>query len=236
MYSASFDKTDFPTFHSAKNRYVIAQVVNDVSNNFTSANEAFWNSMFGKGYAYPKDEYGKNLTTGMFIQQLPRDILSMRNDPYRALSYYDRSYGGYGKTDTSIYFVDFVWGNFLREFGGPDMSAHLQPFIGIQVKNAPVTKSSVTPSGAKTNSYTMKEEFKVQKSLIGAAVAISKSSAAKGLPGYMQGTVDPPYCLASYQVVSSSTTSGGSSTGDASEKKKKIILLSDNLEDEEYDE
>jgi len=215
LYKSSFDADDFPTFTDVGKRFVIAQVVDDLTTNFTSASTVFWNYMFSNGFAYPRDESGKNLTITQFMTSLPPNIMTMRNDPYRALSYYDRSYGGYGKPSTNaIYFVDFVWGNFLRTYGGNDMSSKLTPFQSVLVKDAAVKNGG---------SYDMKSEFKVQTSLIGSAVALSKSTMAQSLPGYGEGVVDVPYCLESYEISSSQSSS----------TKKKVILLSDNESSDE---
>ncbi|KAL9648411.1 hypothetical protein ABK040_014033 [Willaertia magna] len=180
LYLSKFSKSNFPNYYDVNARYVIAEVVNNYSNDGLDT-LSFWRKMVEKGFAYTKDERGLNLTLPNFITTLPSTITKLKNDPYRSLSGFDRYYGGYAK-DASVFFVDFIWANFLREQGSGTFSPVLNGFYSTLVQNADV-------NGA------VKVEFEKQRSVTQYAVKLSESSIAKGLPGYGQGEADIPDCF-----------------------------------------
>jgi hypothetical protein len=164
----AYHDAQFTNFDYEKNpmlRPLVVQVVQNV-NGTGMDQKTFWNWMEKNHYAYPLDQNGKplNLTTG-----LPGNITGLVNDPFRSLSYVVRSYGAYGKNAQSVFFLEFVWADFLRQSG--DFSK---------------LEQSATLSW-KVEEAQLEKAFKH-------AMKLCTSSAAKDLPGYGEGQVDIPKC------------------------------------------
>jgi hypothetical protein len=71
--------------------------------------QRFWTTMHANKWVHPIDEKGKRLK----IEDIPRHIDHLRDDPYRSLAGYVRNAGGYEKTPTA--FAEFLWADFFRE-------------------------------------------------------------------------------------------------------------------------
>lgn len=69
--------------------------------------DAFWNQMGSKNWVYP-DYLGQRYP----VTALPKDVLGLKDDPYRSLAGAVRDAGGYSKT--TVPFAEFQWANFLR--------------------------------------------------------------------------------------------------------------------------
>lgn len=70
--------------------------------------EEFWEFMEIKRWVHPFDENGHRLE----FKQLPKTIMAMVDDPYRALAGAARQNGAFAKEPTP--FAEFAWANFLR--------------------------------------------------------------------------------------------------------------------------
>lgn len=68
----------------------------------------FWKTMQERHWAHPIDAQGKRQS----IDEIPRHIDKLIDDPYRSLAGYVRERGGYEKTPTA--FAEFVWADFFR--------------------------------------------------------------------------------------------------------------------------
>jgi hypothetical protein len=69
----------------------------------------FWRLMVENNWIYLKDEIGNSIPP----KKLPKDFLSLKNDPYRSLAWMCREYGGFDKV--YVPFSEFLWANFFRE-------------------------------------------------------------------------------------------------------------------------
>ena len=68
----------------------------------------FWTYMDFRGWTHPYDEKGKRRD----YSDLPADVRSLKDDPYRALAGELRATGGFAKDSTP--FAEFLWADFLR--------------------------------------------------------------------------------------------------------------------------
>lgn len=69
----------------------------------------FWQQMKDNNFVYLKEQDGSTINP----KDLPTNILGLKDDPFRSFAYYFRDFGGYDKV--SIPFLEFMWGDFLRE-------------------------------------------------------------------------------------------------------------------------
>ncbi|PLQ00580.1 ParB-like protein [Cupriavidus pauculus] len=70
---------------------------------------AFWKRMTDEHMVHPYDERGRRRP----ISELPSDVHSMRDDPYRSLEAFVQLAGGYRKVKTA--YSDFRWADFFRK-------------------------------------------------------------------------------------------------------------------------
>ena len=68
----------------------------------------FWHMMSNRGWTHPFDSKGRRRD----YSDLPKTVLQMSDDPYRALAGDLRNNGGFAKDSTP--FSEFVWADFLR--------------------------------------------------------------------------------------------------------------------------
>lgn len=79
----------------------------------------FWKQMVAAHMVHPYDEHGKRRP----LKDLPPDVHSMRDDPYRSLEAFVQLAGGYRKVKTA--YPDFRWADFFRKhIDGPLDSHH----------------------------------------------------------------------------------------------------------------
>ncbi|AZG16520.1 MULTISPECIES: ParB-like protein [Cupriavidus] len=69
----------------------------------------FWKQMDAENMVHPYDEHGRRRP----IRELPEDVHSMRDDPYRSLEAFVQLAGGYRKVSTA--YSDFRWADFFRK-------------------------------------------------------------------------------------------------------------------------
>lgn len=70
--------------------------------------EAFWQAMRERRWAHPIDAQGRLRS----LQDIPRHLHGLVDDPYRSLAGYVRERGGYDKTSAA--FAEFAWADFFR--------------------------------------------------------------------------------------------------------------------------
>ena len=68
----------------------------------------FWKAMEAQKWVYPVDGKGKTRT----LQDIPKKLEDMQDNPYRSLSGFVREDGGFTKTQTP--YVEFIWAEFFR--------------------------------------------------------------------------------------------------------------------------
>lgn len=71
--------------------------------------DEFWEKMIKNKWIYPYNENGKEVS----IDQIPKHLAQLKDDPYRSLAWLVRIHQGYHKTD--IPFADFEWANYFRD-------------------------------------------------------------------------------------------------------------------------
>jgi hypothetical protein len=71
--------------------------------------DIFWEKMKASHYTYLKDGEGLEITPA----DLPVEVTSLRDDPYRSLAYYAREGGAFENINTP--FVEFAWADFYRK-------------------------------------------------------------------------------------------------------------------------
>jgi hypothetical protein len=91
--------------HEVGVRSVFVSVVADLHKLDTVT---FWHMMSNRGWAHPFDNKGRRRE----YSDLPKTVLGMVDDPYRALAGELRNHGGFAKDSTP--FSEFVWADFLR--------------------------------------------------------------------------------------------------------------------------
>ena len=69
---------------------------------------SFWRMMDSHGWTHPFDNKGRRRDH----TDLPKTVMEMEDDPYRALAGELRNHGGFAKD--SLPFSEFVWADFLR--------------------------------------------------------------------------------------------------------------------------
>jgi hypothetical protein len=70
--------------------------------------EAFWVVLDHRGWCHPYDEEGRRRS----VDEIPRSVADLRDDPFRSLAGELRRAGGFAK-DTTV-FSEFLWADFLR--------------------------------------------------------------------------------------------------------------------------
>ncbi|MFW2852103.1 ParB-like protein [Sphingomonas sp. TX0543] len=91
--------------HEAGQESVLVRVVADLSH---LAPKSFLTFMDNRNWLHPYDARG----TRQSIDDLPKKITKLADDPYRSLAGELRRAGGYAKSDTP--FSEFLWADFLR--------------------------------------------------------------------------------------------------------------------------
>jgi hypothetical protein len=74
----------------------------------TLAPGPFWLAMESNHWVHPYDEHGILRAVG----DIPKEVVQLRDDPYRSLAGFVRNAGGYRKTETA--YAEFLWANFFR--------------------------------------------------------------------------------------------------------------------------
>lgn len=75
------------------------------------SSEDLWKVMSSSKWIHPFDQFGNGPHD---IRHMPEDIRGMANDPYRSLSWFVRTEGGFEKT--RIPFAEFQWANYFRKY------------------------------------------------------------------------------------------------------------------------
>jgi len=172
-FSRSVLESKFPD--NLKDIYV--EITEDYSNLGSKAE--FWCKMISKNTVWLYDEKGNQPINPMFIPP----IGDLVNDPYRTLAWQARRGGGYGKAD-GVNYQEFMWANFFRE--------HI-PFNSSKNAAEPV---SWTWCQASPYSYYECDQNENQElvRILPFALILARSDAAKYLPGWGTGTIDPIDC------------------------------------------
>ncbi len=79
-----------------------------VANYSRFSKPVFWARMIERGFVYLFDENGEPIA----VEDLPKDIRDLKDDPFRSLAGAVRAAGGFIKSQ--IPFSEFVWANFFR--------------------------------------------------------------------------------------------------------------------------
>lgn len=70
----------------------------------------FWHEMHKNGWAYFKDQFGKPIWN---VEDLPRSVRSLADNPWRSLAWRVRIKGGFDKSPEP--FAEFQWAEFFRK-------------------------------------------------------------------------------------------------------------------------
>ncbi|MGA0600327.1 ParB-like protein [Caulobacter sp. KR2-114] len=92
--------------HDEGQRHVLVSVQADLSG---LSKRAFWAVMDSRGWSHPYDAEGRLRP----VDDLPKSVARLADDPYRSLAGALRRAGGYAKV--AVPFAEFLWADFLRE-------------------------------------------------------------------------------------------------------------------------
>jgi hypothetical protein len=91
--------------HEEGVKHVLTSIVADLSH---LGRQEFWSVMDHRNFVYPFDVDGVRHP----IEDLPKRIVDLKNDPFRALAGAVREAGGFAKIEAP--FSEFLWADFLR--------------------------------------------------------------------------------------------------------------------------
>jgi hypothetical protein len=89
-------------------RQKISKVPVELSAVWDVPEEEFWEKMYAARWLYLVDENGQPAK----LNNLPKELGKLRDNPYRSLAYFVRKAGGFQKTATP--FMEFQWAEFFR--------------------------------------------------------------------------------------------------------------------------
>jgi len=125
------------------------------------------------------DEKGYQPLNPMFLST----IGNLVNDPYRTLAWQARRGGAFAKADVN--YLEFMWANFFRES---------IPFNSAKpLGTPPVSWNWCQTSPFSFYKCDLNENEELAR-ILPIALALAKTDAAKYLPGWGNGTVDPIDC------------------------------------------
>lgn len=209
---------------SADQKIIYLLIQKDLSH----LNEAdFWSEMVKQGYTWLFDENGRAPVSPIHLAQ---DMYGLRNDYYRSLSYFVRTYGGYAKTNSS--YAEFVWANWFRKtmplpwptglnFTSTRMNTETgftSTYDGLAKKSDNHQSNTFFASAAAAEGPAsvrwnvcdvfpyeppcLTNEVTVLLNNLKRAIQIAQSPLAKGLPGWGLGVAEEPNCdLSTLQTV-----------------------------------
>lgn len=178
----------------------------------------FWAQMVKQGYTWLYDENGRSPVSPFHLAE---DMYGLRNDYYRSLSYFVRTYGGYAKSNSS--YAEFIWANWFRKtmplpwptglnftsslaHNAKHASSYDAQVAQMGVNGARHVFASAAsaegPASLKWNvcdvfpyeSPCLTNEVNLLLSTLNQAIKLAQSPMAKGLPGWGQGTAEEPNC------------------------------------------
>ena len=101
--------------HEEGVKHVLTSIVSDLSH---LDRQEFWSVMDHRNFVYPFDVDGVRHP----IENLPKRIVDLKDDPFRALAGAVRDAGGFAKIDAP--FSEFLWADFLRRRVGDKKLRH----------------------------------------------------------------------------------------------------------------
>ncbi len=101
--------------HEEGVKHVLTSIVADLSH---LDRQEFWSVMDHRNFVYPFDVDGVRHP----IENLPKRIVDLKDDPFRALAGAVRDAGGFAKIDAP--FSEFLWADFLRRRVGAKKLRH----------------------------------------------------------------------------------------------------------------
>ncbi len=101
--------------HEEGVKHVLTSIVADLSH---LDRQEFWSVMDHRNFVYPFDVDGVRHP----IENLPKRIVDLKDDPFRALAGAVRDAGGFAKIDAP--FSEFLWADFLRRRVGGKKLRH----------------------------------------------------------------------------------------------------------------
>ncbi|MCP2157753.1 MULTISPECIES: ParB-like protein [Agrobacterium] len=101
--------------HEEGVKHVLTSIVADLSH---LGRQEFWSVMDHRNFVYPFDVDGVRHP----IENLPKRIVDLKDDPFRALAGAVRDAGGFAKIDAP--FSEFLWADFLRRRVGDKKLRH----------------------------------------------------------------------------------------------------------------
>lgn len=101
--------------HEEGVKHVLTSIVADLSH---LDRQEFWSVMDHRNFVYPFDVDGVRHP----IENLPKRIVDLKDDPFRALAGAVRDAGGFAKIDAP--FSEFLWADFLRRRVGDKKLRH----------------------------------------------------------------------------------------------------------------
>lgn len=101
--------------HEEGVKHVLTSIVADLSH---LGRQEFWSVMDHRNFVYPFDVDGVRHP----IENLPKRIVDLKGDPFRALAGAVRDAGGFAKIDAP--FSEFLWADFLRRRVGNKKLRH----------------------------------------------------------------------------------------------------------------
>jgi hypothetical protein len=101
--------------HEEGVKHVLTSIVADLSH---LDRQEFWSVMDHRNFVYPFDVDGVRHP----IEHLPKRIVDLKDDPFRALAGAIRDAGGFAKIDAP--FSEFLWADFLRRRVGGKKLRH----------------------------------------------------------------------------------------------------------------
>jgi hypothetical protein len=123
--------------HDEKADWVFAMTLADLSH---LGHKMFWTVMEHRGWIYPFDHKGERCS----VDDLPRSIGQLDDDPFRSLAAELRAAGGYAKEPTPIH--EFLWAAYLRsEIGGKRLLANRDLALAAALDLAHAPQSSFMP-------------------------------------------------------------------------------------------
>ena len=190
-----------------------------IQKDYSHYNEAdFWDQMVKQGYTWLFDENGRSPVSPFHLAQ---DMYGLRNDYYRSLSYFVRTYGGYAKSNSS--YAEFIWANWFRKtlplpwptglnFTSSHVghATHASSYDAQAARMGANSARSVFASAAAAEGPAslrwnvcdvfpyetpcLNNEVNLLLSTLNQAIKLAQSPMAKGLPGWGQGTAEEPNC------------------------------------------
>lgn len=156
----------------------------------------FWHKMVQKGYVWLFDERSSQPISPFHLSD---DMSGLQNDYYRSLSYFVRTYGGFGKTNTS--YAEFLWSNWYRMVLPLPFPVHLPTGSTSQ---ASISDSHLADASPDTTwdlcdvfpyeTPCLRNETGLILQMLPKALQLASSPAASSLPGYGKGVAEEPNC------------------------------------------